>query len=415
MNSKSCAVVFLLLLVKPMIWGQEGADPSSVELPSFLTRDYPHREVLPTSKKVLASSHHLKVWGFQDLIAPAGSTAVEMNLFRSRIAMENKGQLFGTGYATGPAYLRDRTKIRAALENERRMGGSPMITVMGFFNPDGSRIQSLPMTIHFYGGKTGGLVTADIPSPGFGLEKNFAEDIVRARPRDIDPEDMRAVHSYSGMVSDAGFDGHGYVVPITLRAGQALWTTGEGYFGEFSSGRLLRRVELASFGGPLALQAQRDEAEKGQFMGPVLGLLAVGAVAVIAGSAVEIGGKSKEFVKEAMIEGLRQKSSGQSSQSRSTAATPEVKPQFKRYAGTSRTFEVSALGNVGGVKNMLPGYGGTVTVNDSAQNRRLSFNYGETLGTKVGDSITVDFDSTGQPIELHNNRTGKSAAIQAAW
>lgn len=91
-------------------------------------------------------------------------------------------------------------------------------------------------------------------------------------------------------------------------------------------------------------------------------------------------------------------------------------PQFQRYAGTSQTFKVTSLGNLGGTRNLpLSASGGWVTVYDARQDRKLSFNYGETLGTKEGDSITVSFDADGRPATLKNHRTGRSATIQDAY
>ncbi len=95
---------------------------------------------------------------------------------------------------------------------------------------------------------------------------------------------------------------------------------------------------------------------------------------------------------------------------------PLGQPQFEHYAGTSQLFKVSSLGAMGGSKNMpLSAAGGWVTVYDARQDRKLSFNYGEVLGTKVGDSVTVNFDADGRPATLKNNRTGKAASIHEAY
>lgn len=105
----------------------------------------------------------------------------------------------------------------------------------------------------------------------------------------------------------------------------------------------------------------------------------------------------------------------------STATKPKEaerpgKPQFERYARTAQTFKVTSLGTIGGERNLpLSASGGWVTVYDSAQGRKLSFNYGDTLGTKVGDSITVIFDSNGVPVRLRNLRTDKASNIQEAY
>lgn len=99
-----------------------------------------------------------------------------------------------------------------------------------------------------------------------------------------------------------------------------------------------------------------------------------------------------------------------------TTVKKNGQPQFQRYAGTSQTFKVTSLGNLGGTRNLpLSASGGWVTVYDSSQDRKLSFNYGETLGTKEGDAITVTFDADGRPLTLKNHRTGRSATIQDAY
>ena len=140
---------------------------------------------------------------------------------------------------------------------------------------------------------------------------------------------------------------------------------------------------------------------------------------------VQSAGKVAAWIRGAMsgkgVDASESPASSRNPRVDSTATTPKPseksgKPQFERYARTAQTFKVTNLGNMGGEHNLpLSASGGWVTVYDSAQNRKLSFNYGDTLGTKVGDSITVIFDSNGVPVRLRNLRTHKTSNIQEAY
>ncbi len=93
-----------------------------------------------------------------------------------------------------------------------------------------------------------------------------------------------------------------------------------------------------------------------------------------------------------------------------------LKPQFTRYAGKTIHFTIQSLGNIGSdLKDGLSAQGGWVTVYDSSQDRKLSFNYDEKLDSKEGHKVSVEFDSDGKPVRFNNLSTGKSAGVRDAY
>lgn len=277
-----------------------GPRPGTVErsarpIPTFLARRYPFVDSESAIETTLDSDRNITEWGFQDLIAPAGTSVVKLKLFRSQAVMENQQRLYGGNfYMDGDVQRESRT--RKALEADAAQGGSPMIIATVYLNPNGYRIESLPTTIEYYGGYRSGSVTGSA-SP-FRLSDEVLGAVRRGSAYALDPYDPRSVFSYSGMVSDAGFDGIGYFTPLFLTHGESGWTRGKGYFGRFRSGELVETLSLDSFGGPLAIAAQRDAEARGAVIEELACVTLLGGMAAIAGGALKVGNQMWEAAKQ---------------------------------------------------------------------------------------------------------------------
>lgn len=181
-------------------------DRPSFEFPAFVTRDYPYADTATAIVKPLTEPTHLREWGFQDLVAPAGTRVVKMRFFRSRVVLENPARVFGGKFwYTGDVAYENR--LKKALDQEHARGGCPMIIATAYFTSGGRRVESLPITVEYYGGVIRGRLDG-LVSP-FKLDRELQRVIYSFSPPRVDPEDPRFVFMYAGMASNAGFDGIG--------------------------------------------------------------------------------------------------------------------------------------------------------------------------------------------------------------
>lgn len=293
-------------------------------IPAFLTRGYPLVDTASAIVSKLESQRNITEWGFQDMIAPAGTSVVKVKLFRSQVILENQNSTYMDGDT-----LRE---FQMACNAEMETGGSPMIIVTAYLDGNGSRIESLPVTIEFYGGYLGGAVSGS--ASAFRLSDQVVSAVRRGAAYALDPYDVRSVFSYSGMVSESGFNGIGYFTPLFLTHGESGWTRGKGYFGRFQSGEFVEVVSLESFGGPLAIAAQREAVERGAVIGELAGITLLGGMAIIAGGAIKLGADAWESVQRSAA------SSGASSSSGGSTSRVTSTPSNKS-ATTTRTFTVT--------------------------------------------------------------------------
>jgi hypothetical protein len=375
-------------------------------IPTFLTRRYPFVDTASAIVTSLDSPRNITEWGFQDLIAPAGTSVVKVKLFRSQVILENQQRLYGGNfYMNGD--VRNESRFQEEFRADAERGGSPMIIVTAYLGASGTRIESLPVTIEYYGGYREGSVSGS--ASAFRLSDEVISAIRRGEAYALDPYDVRSVFSYSGMVSESGFNGIGYFTPLFLTNGESGWTRGKGYFGRFQFGEFVETMSLDSFGGPLALEAQREAEARGAVIGNLAGVTLLGGMAVIAGGAIKLGGNAWESVQKSAASSLSNGGSGSTSAGGETGSTDL--DRFKaNWRGKTANFVVT-WDNGGTALN-----GTTLEVQDPNTGKKflVQYNLGLDKGlfgdgeSGVGSTVSIRFGDDGLPYSIKNSSTGRS-------
>ncbi len=381
------------------------AESGAKTWPAFLLRDYPVVDAASVQAQTVAEP---KEFGFEDLPVPAGTRRVTAKLFRSEFLREHQTRIFGgTSYRSGNVGA--ELRIDKALRAEHSRGGPPMIVVTGYFTPSGTRIAALPMEIRYYGNITKAQVDGTLAPFRLGRELNAK--IFAASPPRVDPEDMEAVFRYAGMVSERGFEGTGYFEPLTLCDRNNAWTSGRGYFGKFSSGRLVERVALETFAGPRTREAQK---RRGEENAEALAILGAGA-AIVMGGVAKVGGAMLEEMKRPASSG------GSGGGGASTSAPADVHRFRQAHRGGTWKFTVTRDAH-----SRLRA-GSHLTLKDEQSGKQWELSYaagfsdqwsvGKTGGltrndeSLVGARVEVYFHNDGEPESIKNLDTGYTCRV----